>query len=54
MPAKDKYHHQVRRALEKEGWIITHDPYFLRSIGVNVNLIIFEPVNEVIDQWLIR
>ena len=35
MPAKDKYHHQVRRALEKEGWIITHDPYTLRSIGVN-------------------
>ena len=35
MPAKDKYYHQVRRALEKEGWIITHDPYTLRSIGVN-------------------
>jgi XisH protein len=25
--AKDKYHEQVREALEKEGWTITHDPY---------------------------
>ena len=35
MPAKDKYHQEVRLALEKEGWIITHDPYFLRLEGVN-------------------
>lgn len=27
---RDKYHEHVREALEKEGWIITHDPYFLR------------------------
>jgi hypothetical protein len=25
--AKDTYHYQVKEALEKEGWIITHDPY---------------------------
>ena len=25
--AKDKYHEQVREALEKDGWTITHDPY---------------------------
>lgn len=30
MPKKDKYHNQVRTALEKEGWTITHDPYFVR------------------------
>ena len=30
MAAKDKYHKQVRLALEKEGWHITHDPYFIR------------------------
>ena len=30
MPAKDLYHDTVRIALEKEGWIITHDPYFVR------------------------
>ncbi len=29
MPKKDKYHNQVRTALEKDGWKITHDPYFL-------------------------
>ncbi len=28
--ARDKYHFHVREALEKEGWIITHDPYFIR------------------------
>ena len=28
--AKDKYHLNVRDALEKEGWQITHDPYRIR------------------------
>ena len=27
--AKDFYHHIVRQALEKDGWTITHDPYYL-------------------------
>ncbi len=27
--AKDKYHNLVKAALEKEGWEITHDPYFI-------------------------
>lgn len=26
MPKKDKYHDQVRRAIEKDGWVVTHDP----------------------------
>ena len=30
MPAKDKYHDHVRRILEKDGWEITHDPYFIK------------------------
>jgi hypothetical protein len=25
--AKDIYHQAVRSALEKEGWIVTHDPF---------------------------
>ena len=29
--AKDLYHEQVKRALEKDGWKITHDPYLLES-----------------------
>ncbi|HRI62310.1 MAG TPA: XisH family protein [Saprospiraceae bacterium] len=30
MPAKDFYHDIVRQVLEKDGWKITHDPYFMR------------------------
>jgi hypothetical protein len=28
--ARDKYHFIVRTILEKEGWTISHDPYFIR------------------------
>jgi len=30
VPAKDIYHETVKRALEKDGWIITHDPFPLQ------------------------
>lgn len=30
MPAKDLFHDNVRRALEKDGWTITDDPLTLR------------------------
>lgn len=30
MPARDQYHQNVRQALEKDGWTITHDPYRLK------------------------
>lgn len=30
MPAKDVFHDKVRRALEKDGWTITDDPYSLK------------------------
>lgn len=30
MPARDRYHARVRRALEKDGWQITDDPLHLR------------------------
>lgn len=33
MPKKDTYHSQVRKALEKEGWNITHDPMRFRWRG---------------------
>jgi hypothetical protein len=29
MPARDAHHSRVRRALVKDGWVITHDPYRL-------------------------
>ncbi len=30
MPARDYYHDVVRNSVEKDGWIITHDPYRLK------------------------
>lgn len=30
MPARDAYHNEVKRALIKEGWIITDDPLHLK------------------------
>jgi hypothetical protein len=30
MPAKNRYHRQVVRALETDGWTITHDPFHLK------------------------
>ncbi len=36
MAAKDIFHDAVRRALEKEGWLITHDPLFLRFGGLDM------------------
>lgn len=30
MPAKDIYHDQIRNALIKDGWTITHDPYVVQ------------------------
>jgi XisH protein len=36
VPAKDAFHDAVKSALEKEGWRITHDPFFLRVGGVEM------------------
>lgn len=36
MPAYDIYHNEVRHALEKDGWTITHDPYVLKYEEVRV------------------
>ena len=37
--AKDLYHDNFRRALEKDGWVVTHDPYEIRvgRIGYEVD-----------------
>lgn len=34
--SKDLYHNQVRKALQNEGWQITHDPYEIRVGGVEM------------------
>ena len=31
--AKDIYHNLVKKALEQEGWSVTHDPYYL-TVGI--------------------
>ncbi|QTA81858.1 XisH protein domain-conaining protein [Desulfonema limicola] len=30
MPARDSFHSTVKNALIRDGWEITHDPYFMR------------------------
>jgi hypothetical protein len=54
MPAKDFYHDTVRVALEKDGWLITHDPLYLRigkyktyiDLGAEKHLIAAEKGSE--------
>ena len=52
----------LKKALEKDGWKITHDPYCL-SYGIfepaktvinrySILLIIYNPNQEVIEQWI--
>ncbi len=36
MAARDIYHDTVRRALEKDGWVITQDPFALKLGGKNL------------------
>lgn len=60
MPARDRYHDQVRNALVRDGWTITHDPLRLRwgakdmlLLGNHrVRLVVFDPETEVIRQWV--
>ena len=34
--SKDVFHEAVKNALQKDGWIITHDPLHIESMGFNV------------------
>jgi XisH protein len=36
--ARDKIHKLVRRALEKDGWIITEDPFYVESGGIEIEV----------------
>ncbi|MCP5493187.1 MAG: fatty-acid oxidation protein subunit alpha [Leptospiraceae bacterium] len=36
MGAKDLYHETVKKSLEKEGWIITDDPLFIKFGEINL------------------
>ena len=36
MPQYDAYHDTVKRALVKDGWTITHDPFIIRYKGLRL------------------
>ena len=36
--ARDKIHYAVKRALEKDGWTITADPFYMRYRGLRVDI----------------
>jgi hypothetical protein len=36
MPARDLYHHAVKAALIRDGWIVTHDPYRIEYGGKDI------------------
>ena len=36
--ARDIIHQACRRALEKDGWIITHDPFIIQSGGLRMDI----------------
>jgi hypothetical protein len=36
MPRKDSFHETVKRALEKDGWHITHDPFVIEFEGLRL------------------
>ncbi|HEY9666895.1 MAG TPA: XisH family protein [Coleofasciculaceae cyanobacterium] len=38
MSAKDIFHEVVKRALQKDGWQITHDPLSISVGGVNISI----------------
>jgi hypothetical protein len=38
MSARDFFHDVVRKALQKDGWQITHDPFKLRVGGVDMSI----------------
>ena len=36
--ARDLIHQACRRALEKDGWLITHDPFIIQSGGLRMDI----------------
>ena len=36
--ARDSIHTAVRTALEKDGWIITNDPFYIESGGIEIEI----------------
>lgn len=36
--ARDLFHEAVKIALQKDGWQITHDPYYLEALGTDIQI----------------
>ncbi|MGC1310537.1 MAG: element excision factor XisH family protein [Phormidesmis sp.] len=61
MSARDIFHNAVKAALQKDGWIITHDPLTIDLADgqlpqlslqkYQVKVVAFYPENEVIVKW---
>ncbi|MCB9297618.1 MAG: fatty-acid synthase [Lewinellaceae bacterium] len=47
--AKDKFHEEVKTALQDEGWAITDDPLYLKVGRIPVHI---EPDTEKIKSWI--
>jgi len=50
MAAKDIFHQQVVKALEKDGWTITDDPLSVKWMGRTI--IVFNADREEIVKWI--
>ncbi len=57
MPARNIHHAAVIRALQEDGWTITHDP-FLIPLGqlvaeeVRLRLLVFDPQQQQVARWI--
>ncbi len=57
MPARDIYHDSVKKALIKDGWTITHDPYILTFgqkdvfVDLGAERVLAAEKAEVIVKW---
>ncbi|MBA3921608.1 MAG: hypothetical protein H0X31_07865 [Nostocaceae cyanobacterium] len=63
--ARDRFHNQVKAALIKDLWSITHDPFSIQISDFfqlpfiqkslkrhTVNLVIYDPIKTEIKQWI--
>ncbi len=49
MPARDRYHNQVKTALQRDGWTITHDPLKLKWGAKDMYVDLFEePIGQLL------
>ncbi len=52
MPAKDIIHDIVKTALTKDGWIITHDPFYLFIEKLSLKIIVVSQQKQEVTRWI--